>query len=54
MAALPAPERKLSRRLGGLGLLAVALALLAPLDAYVDAGPAFGLSALGAWLLVAA
>ena len=41
------------RRLGGLALVAAGLALLAALDAYVAAGPAFGLSALAAWLIAA-
>ena len=39
----------MKRRLGVLVLVAAGLALLAALDAYVAAGPAFGLSALAAW-----
>jgi hypothetical protein len=42
-----------SRRLCGLALVAPGPALPAALDAYVPAGPAFGLSALAAWLIAA-
>jgi hypothetical protein len=41
------------RRLGVLALVTTGVALLAALDAYVAAGPAFGLSALAAWLIAA-
>jgi hypothetical protein len=42
----------MTRRLGVLALVAGGLALLAAFDAVVAAGPAFGLSALAAWLVV--
>jgi hypothetical protein len=41
------------RRLGVLALVTTGVMLLAALDAYVAAGPAFGLSALAAWLIAA-
>ena len=43
----------MSRRVGGLALVAAAVGLLAAFDALVAAGPAFGLSALAAWLIAA-
>jgi hypothetical protein len=42
-----------TRRVGGLAFVAAALVLLAAFDALLAAGPAFGLSALGAWLITA-
>ena len=42
----------MSRRLVVLALLATGLALLAAFDALVAAPPAFGLSALAAWLVI--
>ncbi len=41
----------MSRRLAALGLLVGGLGLMAALSAVVAAGPAFGLSALAAWLV---